>query len=214
MLTAGSRSTPTSLNTVRTKTECSFREKGSKFIGHLFPAGNEPEFDSHLERVMSRYPDATHHCYAWRLDPWGLKEFAQDDGEPGGTAGLPILNKMKSLEVVNAGLIVVRYYGGTNLGRAGLIEAYSRAAEGCLQKARLHPVRLIWKVEVQYPYTEQNAIESLVHRYSLKELAASYGKAVTRTLACPANHREALRQQLRQLEHRGVTASSLGDDYL
>lgn len=192
----------------------SFREKGSKFMGFLFPAGDEEIFEAKLDELKRRYPDATHHCYGWRLYPAELREFAQDDGEPAGTAGQPILNQLKSFEVVNAGLVVVRYYGGTNLGRSGLISAYGRAAADCLQQAALRTIRLVWKVEVTYPYAEENAMEAMTHRFALRELDASYGAAVQRTVACPAAAKEALEQQLQQLEHRGIGARFIEKTYL
>ncbi|MBN2732565.1 MAG: YigZ family protein [Balneolaceae bacterium] len=159
---------------VLTNTQSSLQEKGSKFLGYLLPVENQDDFDESLASIKSKYPDATHHCYGWRLNPAKPEEFAQDDGEPGGAAGLPILNQLKSFEVINAGLVVVRYYGGTNLGKSGLIKAYGTAAELCLQKADLKPIEVIWKVAITYPYAEQNTIEKLIYQYTLKELDASY----------------------------------------
>jgi len=192
------------LNKVKHSTTDSFREKGSKFIGHLFPADTKEEFEVRLDEIKSRYPDATHHCYAWRIHPANLQEFAQDDGEPGGTAGLPILNQLKSYEAVNAGIVVVRYYGGTNLGKSGLIRAYGRSAEQCLKKTKLVPIRLVWRVEVAYPYSEQNSIEKLMHRFDLEESESNYAENVTLILACPVKHKKALEENLAQLEHRGI----------
>src|SRR5699024_7939360 len=138
------------LNIIKHTISDTYRDKGSKFIGYLFPIADKDAFDNQLQDIKSKYPDATHHCYAWRYNPAVVEEFAQDDGEPGGTAGLPILNQMKSFEVINAGLIVVRYFGGTKLGKPGLIEAYSHSAALCLSKAKTKPIRLVWNVEVNY----------------------------------------------------------------
>lgn len=182
-------------------------------MGYLYPVKDKTGFESKLGNLKQTYPDATHHCYAWRLNPENIEEFAQDDGEPGGTAGLPILNQLKSFEAVNAAVIVVRYYGGTNLGKSGLIEAYGRAAQQCLEQAKLQPIELIWKIEITYPYTEQNAIEQLMHQYDLTELDSSYTEKVTLVLGCPVQHKEALQERLHQLAHRDITAELLEKSY-
>lgn len=192
------------MNKVTRSTSESFREKGSKFIGHLFPAETKEEFEAKLDEIKSKYPDATHHCYAWRIDPANLEEFAQDDGEPGGTAGLPILNRLKSYDAVNAGIVVVRYYGGTNLGKSGLIQAYGHSAEECLRKTKLVPILLVWKVEVTYPYSEQNCIDKLIHRFDLKEASSTYAEKVNQILNCPVQFKSELQENLEKLEHRDI----------
>lgn len=192
----------------------SFREKGSKFIGYLFSVDTKEAFEEELDKLKSKYPDATHHCYAWRLFPANLEEFAQDDGEPGGTAGLPILNQLKSFEAVNTALVVVRYYGGTNLGKSGLIETYGRAARLCLQKAELVPIQLIRKVQINYPYSEQNFIEKLMHQFDLQELESRYLEDVTLILACPLKYEETLQNNLDQLSHRSIESTFLEKSYI
>lgn len=194
-------------------TEYSFRAKASKFLGFLFPVDSKTAFETKLEQLKSAYADATHHCYGWRINPAKVQEFAQDDGEPGGTAGLPILNQLKSYEVINAAIVVVRYYGGTNLGKSGLITAYGRAAEGCLQGAQLKPVELIWKVEIGYPYAEQNIIEQLIHRFELSEIESTYAEGVTLELGCPVQHKNELKTQLEQLSHRNIESTFLEKSY-
>jgi uncharacterized YigZ family protein len=149
------------LKTVKKSYQETFREKGSKFIGYLFSVSSKEEFEKQLKEIVSEYPDATHHCYAWRINPNKIKEFAQDDGEPSGTAGLPILNRLKSFEIVNCGCVVVRYYGGTNLGRSGLIQAYGQTAELCLQKASLQTLIPTQNFEIIFPYAQQTHIDQL-----------------------------------------------------
>ena len=199
---------------VLSQTEASFREKGSKFIGHLFPVDTKSAFEAELDQLKSQYPDANHHCYAWRMNPANIEKFAQDDGEPSGTAGLPILNQLKSFEVANAGLVVIRYYGGTNLGKSGLIKAYGGIAEACLQKALLQPLQLIWEVKIAYPYSEQNTIDQIMHQFDLKELWSSYAENVTLILGCPLEHKQQLNNRLKQLKHRGTKAEFLQKGYL
>ncbi len=191
-----------------------YRDKGSKFLGYLFPITDKDSFDDQLQDIKSRHPDATHHCYAWRYDPIRVEEFAQDDGEPGGTAGMPILNQMKSFDVINAGLVVVRYFGGTKLGKPGLIEAYGHTAALCLEKAEAEPIRLVWKVEINYPYSEQNTVEKLIRQYELSELSSEYMEDVTLILACPVQHAESLKKSLEQLTHLGIEAEFLEKSFI
>src|SRR5699024_4887277 len=123
--------------------------------------------EQQLNTLKEEHFDATHHCFAWRLNPVKLRSFAQDDGEPSGTAGLPILNQLRSFKVVNAGLIVIRYYGGTKLGKAGLINAYKTTAEYCLQQATLQTLQHVWLLSIDYPYDQQNTVDTLIHQFNL-----------------------------------------------
>lgn len=192
----------------------SFREKGSKFIGYLFPISSKNQFEQQLDDIKSKYPDATHHCYAWRINPNKVEEFSQDDGEPSGTAGQPILNKLKSYEVINCGCIVVRYYGGTNLGTSGLIKAYGRSAELCLEKAELSPIISTQNVEITYPYDQQKQINQLKSRFDLKELDAQYLEQVTIKMACRTEQADHFLEALAKLEHAGIKTEHLGNGYV
>lgn len=183
-------------------------------MGHLFPVKNKDQFEERLDELKSKYPDATHHCYAWRINPVELEEFTQDDGEPGGTAGLPILNQLKSYDAINTGIIVVRYYGGTNLGKSGLIEAYGRSAELCLDQTNLKEIQLIQKVEISYPYSEQNTIEQWIHQFELKEIESEYLENVTLVLGCPQKKADAFLETVRKSSHLGIEANILKKDYL
>lgn len=181
-----------------------FRDKGSKFIGYLFPVATPEEFDKQLQQLKSRYPDATHHCYAWRIDPNNIEEFAQDDGEPSGTAGLPILNKLKSFEAVNCGCVVVRYYGGTKLGKSGLIQAYGHTAGLCLDTAEWATLIPTRNFRVIYPYSQQTQIDRLKNSYDLKEIDAQYLEKVTLEIACRSEQAEDFLANLKKLRHRGI----------
>jgi uncharacterized YigZ family protein len=125
------------LHTVNKPYHAEYRVKGSKFPSYIYPAEDRDDVNTVLTNLKSEHPAATHHCYAYRLHPNNVIEFDQDDGEPGSTAGLPILGSLRSNELINVLLVVVRYYGGTKLGKSGLIEAYGHTADLCIQKASL-----------------------------------------------------------------------------
>ena len=194
--------------------ESGFRERGSKFLGYLFPIENEKQFSDQLNLLKSRYPDATHHCYGWRLNPAQPKEFSSDDGEPSGTAGLPILNQLKSFEVVNAGIVVVRYYGGTKLGKSGLIEAYGLAAKQCLEKAALISIRPVQLFEIQYPYSKENIIQKLINNYTLEVLESEYLESVRLKVACSLKKEQVFEENLSELEHMHIDFCRLNVSYI
>lgn len=202
------------LKTVAKHTTESYRERGSKFIGHLFPAGSIDIFENQLKHIRSKYPDATHHCYAYRINPNDLQEFSQDDGEPGGTAGLPILNKLRFFEMVNVAVIVARYFGGTKLGKSGLIGAYGLTTQLCLEKAELSEVVRTWNFKVSYPYNRQNQIDRLIATYGLIEIDAEYLEEVSLTLACPSALSEGIVKEFKQLKHLGIHYHKIGEDIL
>jgi len=108
------------------------RELGSKFYGYVFPVNNPEALQINLDQLKKRYSDATHICYAYRLGTSGNVHRASDDGEPKYSAGVPIYNQIKSANMTNVLVAVVRYYGGTNLGVPGLVKAYGSAAAEAL----------------------------------------------------------------------------------
>jgi len=139
--------------------EADYRIKGSKFLSYLFPCEGQVSAEKHLGDIKSLHPAATHHCYAYRFGPGNCTESSQDDGEPAGTAGLPILNEMKSNQLMNAICIVVRYYGGSKLGKSGLIDAYSAAARMAIENASLKKITPTTVYKICYPYGQQPLID-------------------------------------------------------
>lgn len=121
-----------SYNEIEQAAEYSSREKGSKFIAYSFKVSHESEIKVLLQELKAKYPDASHHCYAYVIGEAQEAQRANDDGEPGNSAGRPILRSILSLELTNVLVIVVRYFGGTLLGIPGLIQAYGDAAKGVL----------------------------------------------------------------------------------
>ena len=113
-----------------------FKEQQSKFISIIFPFDDVSGFKSWLSELRKKYHDASHVCWAYRIYTGNqLEENSSDAGEPSGTAGLPILNAMKQKGLVNCGLSVIRYYGGTKLGKRGLIDTYGNSARELIEKS-------------------------------------------------------------------------------
>ncbi|MDO5509847.1 MAG: YigZ family protein [Weeksellaceae bacterium] len=144
------------------------KEKGSKFLGFLFPVNNEEEVAEELNNIKKLHHQATHHCYAYRLGFEGENFRINDDGEPSGTAGMPIYNQLLSHDLSFCLLIVVRYYGGTKLGVSGLIQAYKECAAAVLETSS-SVVRHKWqKLSLQFPYTSQNEVFQWIEKYKLQ----------------------------------------------
>lgn len=103
-------------------------EKKSKFISHVMPVASEEQAIEYLNRIRSEYPDATHNVYAYVIDENNIFRYS-DDGEPGGTAGMPVLDTVRNMGLVDVIVVVTRYFGGTLLGTGGLVRAYSASAK-------------------------------------------------------------------------------------
>jgi len=109
-----------------------FKDRGSKFLAYAYPVGNAADIKEHLQALKKEHPKAVHHCYAWRLGTDGTQFRANDDGEPSGSAGRPILGQIDSAGYTNVLVVVVRYFGGTLLGVPGLINAYKTSCADAL----------------------------------------------------------------------------------
>ncbi len=133
-----------------------FEEKGSKFLCYTFPCYNEKELKAALNQIRDMHPKATHHCYAYRIGLDKNNYRANDDGEPSGSAGRPILGQIDSFNLSNVLAIVVRYYGGTNLGVSGLINAYKKATTDAFNNAKIIEKEVLQYLEVVCDFTAVN----------------------------------------------------------
>ena len=123
--------------TIQKKSEGIYKEKGSKFIAYAYPIKTEEEVRPLLKSLKKEYYDARHHCYAFVLGKDKKRFRAADDGEPSNSAGAPILGQIRSLDLTNVLVVVVRYFGGTKLGVPGLITAYREAAKDALNQSTI-----------------------------------------------------------------------------
>lgn len=147
--------------------ESVFRDRGSRFLGFAVPVKNETEIKQVLERLRSAHPQAVHCCYAWRLGADKLAYRANDDGEPSGSAGRPILGQLQRTDITNALVVVVRYFGGTLLGVPGLINAYKVAAAEAIQAAGIVESFIQYDYRISYDSEDTSAVMRI-----LKELQA------------------------------------------
>lgn len=141
-----------------------FKEMGSKFINYAYPVDSEDEVEFYLNQLYERWPDATHHCYAYAIGLDGQIFRANDDGEPSGSAGLPIYNQILSHEITNVLIVSVRYFGGTKLGVPGLVKAYKYAAQVALEEAKIVEKYITKRVKMIFNYDQQGIVERNVDR--------------------------------------------------
>jgi uncharacterized YigZ family protein len=169
--------------TLQQPAEALFTDRGSKFIGIAFPVSTEQQFKEILTDVKIKHPKANHHCWALRLSPDRSVFKLNDDGEPSGTAGRPILNMLLSKDVTNVGLIVVRYFGGTLLGVPGLISAYKITAEQTLNASRIISKTVNDVYTLTFDYLQTNNVMKLIKDEKLEVISQTFDNQSTVQLA-------------------------------
>jgi uncharacterized YigZ family protein len=151
-----------------------FKEKGSKFIAFAYFVSDEIEIKEKLDLLKKEHFKATHHCYAYRLGTDGKNYRANDDGEPSGTAGRPILGQIDSFGLTNLLIVVVRYYGGTKLGTSGLINAYREAAKLALENSIKIEKIIESQIDFSVPYLKMNEVMQFLKQYEIELVTNDY----------------------------------------
>lgn len=150
--------------TVEKVASAEFTERRSRFIGQVAPAPHEEDALGFLRDVRTANREANHNVYAWSLRE-GQMQRHSDDGEPQGTAGMPVLDVLLKSDVTDAVLVVTRYFGGVLLGAGGLVRAYSRAASLALEQAGIIIMKLCFRAEVRCGYARYSQIGALIPGY-------------------------------------------------
>lgn len=141
--------------------------KNSKFITLLIKITNEKEIKEKLKQVKEDYPKATHYCYTYKIGE--NKKKASDDGEPSGTAGLPMLNILDKENITNVLAITIRYFGGIKLGAGGLIRAYSNSVKEALNKVNTNELINGYLVTITFPYNKEEEITKKIEKENIIE---------------------------------------------
>ncbi len=141
-----------------------YKDKGSKFIGYAYPVKDEAAIKEKLEYIRQEHPKATHHCYAYRLGLDKNNYRTNDDGEPNGTAGKPMLGQIDSIGITNTLVVVVRYFGGTKLGVSGLIDAYKETTRETLAVATIITYKILDYYRIRCTYEQVQRIYHIVHQ--------------------------------------------------
>lgn len=157
-------------STIEEPSEGIFRDKGSKFIAYSFPFRDERSLKDIIANLKSLHPKARHHCWAYRISPDRTVFRVNDDGEPSGTAGRPILNVLLSRDVTNILVVVVRYFGGTLLGVPGLINAYKMATQEALDSATIVEKTVNDIYSVDFEYLQMNDVMRIIKEENISVL--------------------------------------------
>lgn len=160
--------------TISTFAEGEFKDRGSKFFAYAHPITAEEEAKSIVAKYKEEQPDGRHHCFAYRLGPKGEKYRSYDDGEPGGTAGKPILNQLLSQEVTNLIVVVVRYSSGTKLGVPGLINAYKEATIDALNESDKIEKDICDYYHIHFTYEQMPSVMKWTKQNPLKVLEQNF----------------------------------------
>ena len=177
--------------TLLTRASDEFIINESRFIGYGAPAASEEEALGFLADVRSAHKDASHHCYAYIIGAnMGVMRYS-DDGEPGGTAGMPIIEVMKARQVTNACVVVVRYFGGVLLGAGGLTRAYSQGAATAINAAGVGEVSPTRRYLMEVPYPMLGRVEYLLKSLPVIVEDKQFSDAIVMTLIVRARDDEA-----------------------
>lgn len=150
--------------------------KGSRFVATLGPIDSEDEAQARLAAVQAEWPGASHHCWAWRLADGRSR--SSDAGEPGGSAGRPILARIEGKEIEGAMVIVSRWFGGTRLGLGGLVRAYGGCAGKAIDAAEIVEIERTVRVVVEFDYPDTGAVQAVLAALGLAVAESDYGQQV------------------------------------
>lgn len=190
--------------TIAAPAEAIYKEKSSKFLAYAYPVRTEDEIRELLDALRKRYYDATHHCYAWRLGPQGEQFRSNDDGEPSGTAGKPILGQLLSNSLTNCLIVVVRYFGGTKLGVSGLISAYKESAAEVIGEAEIVEQTVDTYFKVEFPYLVMNDVMRIIKEEQPNILSQEFDNLCTIQLSIRESRAEGLLGKLRKVEGASI----------
>jgi uncharacterized YigZ family protein len=160
--------------TIQNSTQEIYKDKGSKFLAFAFPVKSESEIKNQLDSLRKKYFDARHHCYAYVLGADKIMFKAYDDGEPSHSASDPILGQIRSKNLTDVLVVVVRYFGGVKLGVGGLMQAYKAAAEDALNRASIVEIEVTKTIELKFDYVRTPGVMRLVKDFELKILEQSF----------------------------------------
>lgn len=193
--------------TISKPAEGIFRDKGSKFIGVAYPVQSLSAVKELIEDLRTKHPKARHFCWAVRLSPDRSLFKINDDGEPSGTAGRPILNTLLSADLTNVLVIVVRYFGGTLLGVPGLINAYKTATTEAIAASEIISKTINDLYQLSFPYTQMNDVMRIIKEEQLQPTDQHFDQSCMMNLEIRKSRLIAILGRLEKLD--GVKAEYL-----
>lgn len=189
--------------------EAELTEKRSRFLGHVWPAADEAEARARIEEMKKFYHDARHNCWCYRLHT-GAERYS-DDGEPQGTAGVPMLTLFQKAEVTDLVCVVTRYFGGVLLGTGGLVRAYTQAAKDALAAAGVGEMRPWTRLTLACPYPLLEQVKLLCAQRGGVLEDCGYADTVSLTMRFPADDARDFALAVRELTAGALAPEALGE---
>lgn len=187
-------------HTISSASEAVFTEKRSKFLAFAFPVSTVEDVKRHVDELSKKFYDARHVCYAYMLGAERMVFRANDNGEPSGTAGKPILGQINSLELTDVLVVVVRYFGGIKLGTSGLIAAYRQAARDALDAAEIVERHVTVDISFTYDYIDMNDVMKLTREPGVVMLESNFDNTCGMTLRVEKDQLESIVSRLQKIE--------------
>ncbi len=173
-----------------------YKEKGSKFLAFAYPVSDEDDIKNKIDALKTTYYDARHHCFAYVLAGPPERLRAYDDREPKHSAGDPILGQIRSHNLSDVLIVVVRYFGGTKLGVSGLINAYKTAAADAIQQNKIIEQEITKTIDIEFAYEATNEVMQLIEAYNMEIIRQDFAERCNFTLSVNLDRYEEVYQKL------------------
>lgn len=186
----------------------------SRFIGYASPCSDEDAALLFLQNIRNQHKSATHHCYAYVIgENSGIMRYS-DDGEPGGTAGMPIMSVIRSVGIVNCCIVVVRYFGGVLLGTGGLVRAYTQSAQAALKSAGIAEMTLTTDELFRLPYSCWDKFRYACEHLPVMITGIEYGSDISFHLCYRSAEKEIILPRVLEASDRKLTSVSASEAYM
>lgn len=190
-----------------------YEDRKSKFIGEIFPVETPEAAIEVIQSVKAKYRDARHHCYAYIIREGNYMRYS-DDGEPQGTAGMPILDVLRRENITNVCCVVTRYFGGVLLGTGGLVRAYTKSAQLGLEAAGINQMSRYSVLLITCPYSLLGVVQNILPEHDCVVEETDYAADVTLTVTLPEGGEDALEQALKDATSAGVEVECMDTRFM
>lgn len=191
------------LKTIKENVSAEIVEKKSKFIADLIYVQSVEEAEEHITRIRKKYFDAKHHCFAYSImTNEGIINRASDDGEPSGTAGMPMLNIINKNELINVLVVVTRYFGGILLGTGGLVRAYSESTIKAINSAEFVIEERGYEIEIEINYNDFEKLSYYCKKNNINIINSEYGEKIICNLELSNEEKEKLLNNIEELSFK------------
>ena len=190
-----------------------YEDRKSKFIGEIFPVETPEAAIEAIQLVKAKYRDARHHCYAYIIRDGNYMRYS-DDGEPQGTAGMPILDVLRRENITNVCCVVTRYFGGVLLGTGGLVRAYTKSAQLGLEAAGINQMSRYSVLLITCPYSLLGVVQNILPEHDCVVEETDYAADVTLTVTLPEGGEALLEQALKDATSAGVEVECMDTRFM